>query len=388
PPPARGSRRSLWFGIAAIVLVAAGAGIWYRYGDRLTAVIDGGQGTVAAPVAGSVAEDSRIAALEAAVAGLDRKIQALDARVAEIGEAPGTGGAVDDGTVAELRDQIDALRERQGALEEALAAAESGTDDAGAEDAAEGTPAPAAPSSGGLMADAALSARLAAIEARLATPSSDAAAIAALQQEIAALKAAAASADTRITNETERLRDVGRGVSLVYAIGRLRNLLGTDAPYAAALKTVRGHFDALGLLREPTIGKALDTLEVHAVTGLATRATLATEFVPLARAAVQAANVPADADVVDKLLAEAGNLITIRPVGEVEGDDAAARVARAERRLDRGDLAGAVAEIAPLEGGAATVLADWRARAEARLAAEAAVDLLDGEVSARFAEAH
>ena len=88
------------------------------------------------------------------------------------------------------------------------------------------------------------------------------------------------------------------------------------------------------------------------------------------------------------ILAEAGNLITVRPVGEVEGEDAPARVARAERRLDRGDLAGAVAEVAALQGGAAEVLAPWKAEAEARLAAEAAVDLLDGEVSARFAEAN
>ena len=103
---------------------------------------------------------------------------------------------------------------------------------------------------------------------------------------------------------------------------------------------------------------------------------------------MQAANIPAEGDVFDRLLAEAGNLVTVRPVGEVTGETAAAVVARAEVRLARNDLAGALAEVAKLQGGAAAALAPWRAEAEARLAAEAAVDLLDGEVSARFAEAN
>lgn len=380
PPPSRGSRRSLWFGVAAIVLVAAGAGVWHRYGDRLAQMIDG----TPAPAA-EVAGDPRVAALEAAVAGLDRKIQAVEARVAELTEAgpvASGGPAPDAAALADLRAELAALRERQGVLEESLA-------DGGVEgdmaDSGEGAPpAPAADP----MSDPALTARLAAIEARLSAPSGDAAAIAALRQEIADMKAAAAVTNARIAGETDRLRSVGRGVSLVYAIGHLRNALSSERPYDGALAPVRRHFEALDLLREPTIGKALETLTSHAATGLATRAALATEFAPLARAAVQAANMPEEGDVMDRLLAEAGNLITVRPVGEVEGEDAPARVARAERRLDRGDLAGAVAEVAALQGGAAEVLAPWKAEAEARLAAEAAVDLLDGEVSARFAEAN
>ncbi|PWR18870.1 uroporphyrinogen-III synthase [Zavarzinia compransoris] len=374
PPPARGSRRSLWYGVAAIALIGAGAFVWHRYGDRIATTLAPAPAATA-PVA--AAGDARLGALEAAVAGLDRKIQALEARVAEL---PATA---DKDALEELRGEIAALRERQGVLEESLGAAE----DAAAEE--EATPAAPAPAPApGLMADAALSARLAAIEAKLAAPAADAGQIAALEREIAALKAAAGANDARIAAETEKLRAVGRGVALVYGIGRLRGALAAEAPYAAALATVHSHFEALKLLAEPAIGKALETLAARADKGLPTRAALATAFSPLARAAVQAANIPADADVVDRLLAEAGNLVTIRPVGEVAGEDAAAVIARAEVRLARNDLAGAVAEIARLQGGAAAALAPWRAEAEARLAAEAAVDLLDGEVSARFAEAN
>ncbi len=377
PPPGRGFRRSLWTGVAAVVLVGAGAFLWHRYGDNVT-------GTDSVPVSSAPAPasfEARLNSIEKAEAALERKLQALEARVAEL---PDKG--IDPAALDDIRSEIAALRERQGALEENLAAADGGTDTEPPPETP--APAPVAPTSP--IADAALSARVAALEAKLAQAptGADPSKLAALEREIAALKAAGAETDSRITAETERLRAVGRGVSLVYGIGRLRNDLATEAPYAPALATVRGHFDALGLLREPTIGKALETLAAHADKGLPTTASLAARFAPLARAAVQAAAVPADGGVVDRLLAEAGNLVTVRPVGDVEGDDVAARVARAEERLGRGDLAGAVAEVAALSGPAVDVLGAWRADAEARLAAEAAVDLLDGEVAARFAEAN
>jgi uroporphyrinogen-III synthase len=77
----------------------------------------------------------------------------------------------------------------------------------------------------------------------------------------------------------------------------------------------------------------------------------------------------------------AGNLmrlITVRPVGaDVEGDDPAARVARAEAKLAGGDLAGAIAELEGLEGAAAAAAAPWLEQARARLVAEQALDRLN-----------
>lgn len=382
PPPARGSRRSLWYGVAAIVLIGAGAFVWHRYGDGITTAVTAPAATATAPAAAGNG-DARLAALEAAVSGLDRKIQALEARIADLsGPAEGT----DNSDLEDLRGELAALRERQGVLEESFGALEDQRPAEEGDNPAAAAPVPAP--SPGLMADAALSARLAAIEAKLAAPAAESAQIDALSREIAALKAAASASDTRITAETEKLRAVGRGVSLVYGIGRLRQALAAETPYAAALANVRGHFAALNLIAEPAIGKALETLAARADKGLPSRAALAAGFTTLARSAVQAANIPAEGDVFDRLLAEAGNLVTVRPVGEVTGETAAAVVARAEVRLARNDLAGALAEVAKLQGGAAAALAPWRAEAEARLAAEAAVDLLDGEVSARFAEAN
>jgi len=379
PPPARGFRRSLWLGVGAIVLIGAGAALWHRYGDAVS-------GTVTAPItapatpppAMAAADDTRLSAVERAVAGLDRKLEALEARVAEL---PSEAAAPVDEALEELRTAIADLRERQGVLEESFAAVDQPPE------AAEPTP------GGGTIGEAALASRVASLEAKLAelspaAPAVDPAEFATLQREIAALKAQGAETAQRVSAETDRLKAVGRGVSLVYAIGRLRGGLAGSGPYLAALDTVRGHFEALDLLREPAIGKALDALGAHAKDGLPTRADLAAGFGPLARAAVQASNVPADGDLVDRLLAEAGNLVTVRPVGDVQGNDVAARVGRAELRLARNDLDGALDEVKALEGGAAAALAPWRAQAEARLAAERAVELLDGEVSARFAEAN
>jgi hypothetical protein len=382
PPPARGFRRSLWLGVGAIVLIGAGAALWHRYGDAVS-------GAVTAPIAApsttppvAAADDTRLSAVERAVAGLDRKLEALEARVAEL---PSETAAPVDEALEELRTAIADLRERQGVLEESFAAVDQPPE------AIEPAPAPG----GGTIGEAALSSRVASLEAKLAeltpapaVPAVDPAEFAALQREIAALKAQGAETAQRVSAETDRLKAVGRGVSLVYAIGRLRGGLAGSGPYLAALDTVRGHFEALDLLREPAIGKALDALSAHAKDGLPTRADLAAGFGPLARAAVQAGNVPADGDLVDRLLAEAGNLVTVRPVGDVQGNDDASRVARAELRLARNDLEGALEEVKALEGGAAAALAPWRTQAEARLAAESAVDLLDGEVSARFAEAN
>ncbi len=81
-------------------------------------------------------------------------------------------------------------------------------------------------------------------------------------------------------------------------------------------------------------------------------------------------------------LSEAVNL---RPVGMVEGGTPTAIAARAEVKLNQGDLAGALAELDALEGAAAEAVAGWRADAEARLAAEQAVGALGAQVSQRFA---
>ena len=63
-------------------------------------------------------------------------------------------------------------------------------------------------------------------------------------------------------------------------------------------------------------------------------------------------------------------LVTVRRLGEVEGDTAEAIVARAEARLGAENLAGALTELEKLSGAQAAAAADWVQAAGARLAAE------------------
>ncbi|HEX6980927.1 MAG TPA: mitofilin family membrane protein, partial [Alphaproteobacteria bacterium] len=73
------------------------------------------------------------------------------------------------------------------------------------------------------------------------------------------------------------------------------------------------------------------------------------------------------------LLDRLTSLVTIRRIGEVDGDTPEAVVARAERRLAADDLAGAVAELERLQGAPAAAAGSWLADARARLTAEAAL---------------
>lgn len=63
-------------------------------------------------------------------------------------------------------------------------------------------------------------------------------------------------------------------------------------------------------------------------------------------------------------------LVEVRPAGDGQGEGAAALAARAEARLDRGDLAGAVEAAGQLDGAAAEAAADWLRGARARLEIE------------------
>jgi hypothetical protein len=78
----------------------------------------------------------------------------------------------------------------------------------------------------------------------------------------------------------------------------------------------------------------------------------------------------------DAALARLSALAAVRRVGEVEGEDAEALLARAERRLQAGELAAAIDLVARIAGPAAPVLAPWLAQARARAALDDALAAL------------
>ncbi len=97
---------------------------------------------------------------------------------------------------------------------------------------------------------------------------------------------------------------------------------------------------------------------------------------------MQQARAPEGNSLIDQAASNLMRLVTVRPVGaDVEGEGAAARVARAEADLEQGDLAAAVAELEALEGPAAAAAAAWLAEAKTRLGATAALARLQAHTT-------
>ncbi len=162
-------------------------------------------------------------------------------------------------------------------------------------------------------------------------------------------------------------------VALMLSAARLRDIALRGRPFAAELETVR----KLG----PDLPALQDLVPLSA--GVATPAILAARFAPLPATLIAAGDAPVT-DMWGRIQRWARRLITVRPVGEAAGSDPGAIAARAEMRLQAGDLDAALAEVRQLQGPAAEAAAEWRAEAERRLALERALTALDTVVAGRL----
>jgi uroporphyrinogen-III synthase len=212
-----------------------------------------------------------------------------------------------------------------------------------------------------------------------------------LNDRLAALETQAKSLGDDLTNLSQENAEAGlkrqRAAALVLAVGQLRGALGGEAPFAAELAAAAdlGKADSdLAAKLSPT----LDALQPFANDGAPTLAQLQADF-PAEKIAQGAAAdtageaVGAETSWLQKTFARLSELVTVRPVGEVEGDGALAHLARGEARLGNGDLSGAVAEIKALTGQAGEAAKSWLTRAEARLT----VDTAGADLAAISAEA-
>lgn len=317
-----------------------------------------------------------MAGLAGDVAGLKSEIQALKDQVAALP----TAAAADQGGTSAAPD-LAPLAERLSRLEADLAAVQ----------AQGGLPAGAAPANPAAApgpdlapeidrlkaANDALSQDLAAANGKISALETLAARLDAVEGKTSSLEGKAAALDSTLTEIAAAPPGVTArqqlGAALVIAVGQLRGALGTDKPYAAEFGAVRdllsvdsdlmGHF-------APT----LDRLQPIAPSGAPTLAELqaslpTTEIAQAAESEAGGAALGVEQTWIQRMMRRLSEVIVVRPVGgDAEGDGPLARLARGEAKLGTGDLAGAVAELSPLEGGAAKAAADWLAKAQARLA--------------------
>jgi hypothetical protein len=200
-----------------------------------------------------------------------------------------------------------------------------------------------------------------------AAASANAAALAALADRIDALEENARSAQEKLaaevaTRNAESADD--RGMRTAVIAGALLAAVERGDPFAAELEAARAR--AAG-------AEALAPLEGFAASGVPGAAALARDLASLEPALRQAAGAPPpDGGILGKLQANAERLVRIRPVEEVAGDDPSTVIARAQIKAERGDVAGALAELGTLAASVRAPAQAWIARAQAREAALAA----------------
>jgi hypothetical protein len=119
---------------------------------------------------------------------------------------------------------------------------------------------------------------------------------------------------------------------------------------------------------------AVGALQPYTDSAVPARSAVLASFSEAARASLAAdAQANSDGNLAARLWARLRGLISVRRVGDVQGDTNEAHLARAQADVDRDDLSGAVKEAQAVKGPAATALDTWRKNAEARLAIDTAV---------------
>ena len=192
---------------------------------------------------------------------------------------------------------------------------------------------------------------------------------AAMSRRAEALDAALRETNGRLDKLTTTLSEVqttvraaaagsDRASRLAVAASALRNSVEHGDPFAAELAIVKPLApDA----------NAVAMLEPFAVSGVPGNAALGQELVAIVHPLVRANEPSREGGFLDRLQANAKQLVRVSPVGEeARGDDRGAILSRIEQRASQGNISGAMSEIAKLPADARAPMQAWEAKAGAR----------------------
>jgi hypothetical protein len=355
--PRRGGGLALLVGLIALAAVIARP-LWAPYVDPHIAQL-------APPLPPAASDDSTDAGSGGAdVGALRSDFAALRDRLAELEARPSVPVSDGDGAIPALPADLD---QRLSTLESELAAARAAAEEMQSLNAETRSALEETRSTLAAMTErdektrVRLVERLGVLEGRVdqiaAEAERAASGIAGLRQriedqsdEIAALEARPAIAGA-----------AQAGIAL--AVGDVESALTSGRPFAGAINRLIGLAGPDGAVTE-----AARALAPQAAAGVPTEAALLSRFQEAAPAMQSELGQGGD-DLLETLARSAQSLISIRRKGEAPNDPP---VSRAEAALERGDLASAVAALAPVRDRSVAV-ADWLSAAEARLAAEAAL---------------
>ena len=182
----------------------------------------------------------------------------------------------------------------------------------------------------------------------------------ALQKRMAALEQSAKAARDDIAKASSA--DIA--ARLVLSAAGLRDAVASGAQFAAELAQAK----SLG-----ADDKVLAPLAPFAAAGVPTAPALAQELHALLPAMLKISGAQApEGGFIERLQANAGKLVRIRPVDAPPGDDASAVLARIEVDAAKADIAAALADIGKLSIATRAPAQAWIAKAQARQAALAA----------------
>ena len=245
--------------------------------------------------------------------------------------------------------------------------------------------------SGGADATANLAAELKDLDARLAAlgdnaiagaeaATATATALGGLSGEVAAIEASLE--EIRAAIDDLKARNADQDALLWSAVGALRDAMRYAGPFSEQLADV----SRLAGERAEFL-EALAELKPLADSGVASLGELQRAFPAAAREIVAAGYGDGDDGVLGDVLNRVSQIVTVRPVGDVDKDDKSpgAIVARAEGLLDQGDLAAALEELKGLPEGAGKAADTWSQRAQQRIAADAAITRLNGLLAGQLA---
>lgn len=347
PPERRGGVSMIAAGLIGGVIALVGAGA-LQYAGVLPSPTGGGDAAAVASLRADMERlQSELAAVQtggnagaaAAVGSLQSRIDQFAADLDSLRQAVEAGGAGENAGLAALDTKIADLETRIAQLGQNSA----------------GEPVDLGP----------VNERIAALEAQLQAGSQaagDAAArVAQIEQTLSGLDATVAELARKLEAQGDQPK-----IALSIAASALKAAIDRGQPFAAELETLAAISPDL---------PQLDALRAHAEAGVATRDDLVAQMDEAANAMI-AADRPVDenAGYLDQLWNSAASLVTVRPVGTVEGEGVPETAARMEAALKQGDLAKALAEYETLPENAKAAGADFAARVKARLDVETLAD--------------
>ncbi len=283
--------------------------------------------------------------------------------------------AVTEQENARLRVEVGALSVEVEELKQALVEATARLDQASAS--------PQIPPWQGTMLE--MDHRLAGMEARMSATAGGPEVVA-LSDELAEARAEIAAFAARLevmeAAESARRRVEAHRLSMLLAVGQVRDALSRGTPFIAEQEFL---CDAAS--GDAGLAKIVDGLKAVAATGAPTLANLRARFTDLATRIVVAASAPEDDGWFDETLHALSRIVTVRRTGiHLEGDSAEAVTARAEARLQAGNLAGAVTELEALSGAPRAAARAWFEDARRRLEAERILRALERALVATLDE--